>query len=134
MRRISAVVCCAAYLVFGPLAGHAHVHGAASHHAEARGLHLDHAHLSGIDSHNRSGFRSTADVEARHVGHHDGDAVDLSAWAVRVLANARVLPAIFAGAATTEQPSDVSATLPEGPRPPRGPPTKIPPRLRAPPA
>jgi len=132
MRRILALGCCVLYLVFGFVAGAAHLHESADHHAESRGLHLDHAHVGHATGHEHG---SSAHFDARHVAHHDGDVLYLSATALRSLdGNTRLMPATVAVGATVDPPtatSDHDATRPGHSRaPPRSSRT----RPRAPPA
>lgn len=142
MRRILALGCCAAYLVFGFVAGAAHVHESADHHREMRGLHLDHAHLGQASDHEPAGHHQhgspeNGDVrgEARHVGHHDGDALYLTATALRSLnSSLRVMPATVPGGGTIDPPALISVRSDELPNQRRGPPRNGPARPRAPPA
>lgn len=142
MRRVVAIVCCAAYLAFGFVAGTAHVHEAADHHESMRGLHLDHDHLGGAsghrhDHHHRHAPTDEGDVglDAAHVAHHEGDALYLTVTAQRTLdSSPRVAPAMVASGATIESPTRVAMRRYERSEPMRGPPEfrRTPPR--APPA
>lgn len=134
--------CCAVYLAFGFVAGAAHVHEAADHHDEMRGLHLDHDHLG-----ESSGLGSTctrqpvysddggAHLDARHIGHHEGDVLYLTVTAQRLLnSGLRVLPAIVAVGETIDRPALVSVRRNELPDQLRGPPSNGSTPPRAPPA
>jgi len=139
MRRILITGLCALYWAFGSVAGVAHVHGAAGHREEARGLHLDHAHLAHHGDHERDDSltgRDDADARADslHIAHHSGDAVYLSQSAMRLFPIVRVLPAIVPVGPAIECPLLVSGTAGVRSNQPRDPPEKILPRLRAPPA
>lgn len=134
VRRILTLGLCAAYLAFGSVAGVAHIHGAAGHHQESRGVHLDHAHL---DDHGHGHARNHDDGTrdpGRHVDHHEGDAVDVPASAIVRLPNVRVFPAIAAAETTIDHSSLTRETGQDRPSQPSEPRRKIPPRLRAPPA
>ena len=133
--------CCAAYLAFGFVAGAAHVHESADHHAQTRGLHLDHAHLGDSadhdHEHNARHESPGGDVrfDTRHVGHHDGDALYLSATALRSIdSSLRLMPATVSAGVTFEPPSAMSDCDETMADPPRGPPRRSPTRPRAPPA
>jgi hypothetical protein len=139
MRRIFVTGLCALYLAFGSVAGLAHVHEAAGHHEESRGVHLDHAHVDHHVDHHHADSRTGRDdagvqTDSQHVDHHIGDAVYLSQSAIRSLPNVRVLPTIVSDGPAIESPSLVSEFEGDRPGRPRDPPGKIPPRLRAPPA
>ena len=137
MRRILTLGLCALYLAFGSVAGLAHVHGPSGHHEESRGLHVDHAHLKHADdhAHEHTGDGDGGALLAHgHVDHHDGDAAEVSASAVRWHPNVRSLPAIVSVGSVIDRPSLTRKTAGEGPSHPWKPPRKIPPRLRAPPA
>jgi hypothetical protein len=142
MRRTLALGCGALYLVFGFMAGLAHVHESADHHQEYRGLHVDHGHLndSGDHDHHHGHSREAASgheeqIHARHADHHDGDAIHLNTTASLTLdSNARVMPAIVSASTVIDPPSSSSELDETFSRQPRYPPRKIPPRLRAPPA
>jgi hypothetical protein len=146
MRRVLSVSCCALYLAFGLVAGLAHQHASADHHAALQGLHLDHDHLGESrhrehhhDHHPGSGDPDAVDrlasPAARYVDHHDGDAVSLSATAARsVDPSVRPVPAIVSPGVVIDPPpaaSDRAAILAGQPR---DPPREDPPRPRAPPA
>ena len=142
MRRILALGCCAAYLVFGFVAGAAHVHESADHHEDMRGLHLDHAHLGEASEHEPAGHYEPGSpengdvcVDARHVGHHDGDALYLTATALRSLdLGLRVMPATVSVGGTIDPPALISLRSDELPDQLRRPPNYGPTRPRAPPA
>jgi len=142
MRRLLALGCSAAYLVFGFVAGAAHVHESADHHEDMRGLHLDHAHLGEASDHEPAGHHEpgspengNARVDARHVGHHDGDALYLTATALRALdSGLRVMPATVSVGGTVDPPALISVRSDELPDQLRGPPGDGPTRSRAPPA
>lgn len=142
MRKILVLGCCAVYLTFGFVAGAAHVHESADHHEEMRGLHLDHAHLDDSADHRREGHvghgwpeGGDRRIDARHVGHHDGDALYLTAKALRSLdSGLRVMPVTVSVGATIDPPTGSSDRTDELPNQLRGPPRKGPTRLRAPPA
>jgi len=134
LRGILALGCCALHLAFGFTAGLAHVHGAADHHEQSRGLHLDHAHLTGDPGEHRHDAPRDLEVDTRHVDHHEGDAVYLNATAASVLASARVLPAVLPALPAVDRPLGTPEIRMARPSRPRDPPPKIPPRLRAPPA
>jgi hypothetical protein len=142
MRRILALGCCAAYLVFGFVAGAAHVHESADHHEDMRGLHLDHAHLGESSDHGPAGHHEHGSsenghvrVDVRHVGHHDGDALYLTATALRSLdSGLRVMPSIVSVGGTIDPPASSSIRSDELPGQRRGPPSNGPTRPRAPPA
>ena len=140
MRRFLALGCCAVYLAFGFVAGAAHVHESADHHEETRGLHLDHVHLGGShkqESHLGHGSSEDGDarIDARQVGHHDGDALYLTATALRSFdSSLRLMPATVSVGATVDPhsaSSDRDETMPDQMR---GPPRKGPTRPRPPPA
>jgi len=139
MRRILALGCCALYLVFGFVAGAAHLHESADHHAESRGLHLDHSHLGSADHDHHLGHGSSDDddvrFDSRHVGHHgEGDVLYLTATALRSLDSNRLMPAIVSVGVTIDPSSATSDHDEALPGPPRDPPRKNPTRPRAPPA
>ena len=142
MRRILALGCCAAYLVFGFVAGAAHVHESADHHEEMRGLHLDHAHLGEEPDHEPAGHHEPGSPEngevsvgAGHVGHHDGDVFHLTATVLRSFdSGLRVMPAAVSVGATIDSPALISVRSDEPPHQLRGPPRNGPTRPRAPPA
>jgi hypothetical protein len=142
MRRLLALGCCAVYLVFGFVAGAAHVHESADHHEDMRGLHLDHAHLGEAADHEPAGHHEPVSsengdvrVDALHVRHHDGDALYLTATALRSLdSGLRVLPATVSVGATIDPPGLISVRSDELPDQLTGPPRNGPTRLRAPPA
>ena len=136
MRRILALGCCAAYLVFGFVAEAAHVHESADHHEDMRGLHLDHAHLGEASDHEPvSPENGDVRVDARHVGHHDGDALYLTATTLRSLASGlRVMPATVSVGGTIDPPALISVRSDELPNQWRAPPGNSPARPRAPPA
>jgi len=128
MRRVLVLGCCALYLAFGFVAGAAHLHEAADHHAELRGLHLDHTHLGGAAGHEQ-------ERQLEHESPHDGDVLYLSATAVRSLdANVRLMPAMVAVGTTIDPPSTMSDRHEALPSQPRDPPPRIRTRPRAPPA
>lgn len=142
MRRLLALGCCAAYLAFGFLAGAAHVHEAAGHHDEMRGLHLDHTHV-GMGSGHEGAVRHEAGpphdggahLDAQHIEHHDGDALYLNATAQRsVDPGLRLLPAMVAVGAILDPPATVSVYRNELSDPLRGPPRTGPTAPRGPPA
>ncbi|MBT8461177.1 MAG: hypothetical protein KJO44_01550 [Gemmatimonadetes bacterium] len=141
MRKLLALGCCVAYLAYGVVAGFAHVHEAADHHKEMRGLHLDHAHV-GDSREEPTGHQdhsppddSQPQLEARHVGHHEGDALYLTVTAQRSLdSGPRVLPVMIAVGATFDAPNRVSTGRSEVPNQLRGPPQQRPTPSRAPPA
>jgi hypothetical protein len=126
MRGIFVLGCCALYVAFGFVAGAAHLHESADHHAELRGLHLDHVHLG------------AGHEQERHLEHeppHDGDVLYLSATALRSLdANVRLMPATIAFGATIDPPSTMSDRDDALAGRPRDPPPRIRTRPRAPPA
>lgn len=142
MRRLLALGCALAYLAFSVVAGAAHVHEAAGHHDEMRGLHLDHTHVgdvsrdpSGHDHHHAPSEDSRPRIEGRHVDHHEGDALYLAMTAQRALdSGLRVLPAMIAVGATMEPSSRTSTSRDETPRHLRGPPQRRLTPSRAPPA
>jgi hypothetical protein len=145
MRRFCAFLCCAAYLAFGFVVGAAHVHESGDHHAEMRGLHLDHSHLGEHGGHAHHGEHAAHShhahahagdqqrFHARHTPHHEGDAVYLTVPAQRSLDSTQVIPAMvslgftveapaFAFTRGIEQPDAVRGPPPEGPTPARAPP------------
>ena len=135
MRRLLVFGCCAAYLAFGFVAGAAHKHGAADHHAELRGLHLDHAHLGESSGHGPTHSHRRAPGGARtgaqHLGHHDGDALYVNVIAHRSLESGpSVVPATVTVGAVIDPPALPPVRRDELPvqlsGPPRGSP--IPPR------
>lgn len=142
MRRLLALSCCALYLAFGSIAGVAHVHRAADHHDEMRGLHVDHAHLGHAtrhvsdEHHQRARSKpSESRVEGLHVAHHDDDALQLRVTARRLSdPGLRVIPATVVATATVDAPSFVSLRRGESSDPLRGPPRECPVPARAPPA
>lgn len=142
MRRLLALGSCAAYVAFGFVAGGAHVHRAADHHEEMRGLHLDHAHLAegsgheAVDNHEPSApDGGEARLDAAHIGHHEGDALYLTVTAQRSFdPGLRVLPAMVVVGATIDAPRLPSVRLDELPDQLRGPPRNGPTPPRAPPA
>jgi ABC-type Zn2+ transport system substrate-binding protein/surface adhesin len=127
MRKLLVLGCCALYLSFGSMAGVAHVHESADHHDGARGIHLDHGHLSDSSDHDH-------DDHHRHTDHHDDDAVYLEATAARPLdSSVRLMPAVVSVDAWVDPPSRPSNCDEAVTSQPRDPPRKFPPRLRAPP-
>ena len=142
MRRLLALGCCAAYLAFGFTAGVAHVHDAADHHDEMRGLHLDHDHLGEVADHGPTGHRHPASPGAgeahlgtRHIDHHERDALYLNVTAQCLVdSGLRVAPAVLVVAATTDSAIAVSGLRSERQGPQRGPPGADPTPSRAPPA
>jgi hypothetical protein len=142
MRRLLALGCCAVYLVFGLVAGAAHVHESADHHEESGGLHLDHTHLGEDAGHEPAGHHEPVSpengdprVDARQVGQHDGDVIYLTATALRSLdSGLRVMPATVSVDAAIDPPGWISARSDELPDQLRGPPRYGPTRPRAPPA
>ena len=125
MRKILALGCCALYLAFGIVAGAAHWHESADHHAESRGLHLDHAHLGDTDDHEHPG----------HPSPHDGDVLYLSATALRSLdSSVRLMPATVSVGATIDPPAAMSERDEAAPGQQRDPPQENRIRPRAPPA
>jgi hypothetical protein len=128
MRRILALGCCALYLAFGFVAGAAHLHESADHHAESRGLHLDHTHVGNSADHQQ-------EPRIENESSHDGDVVYLSAPALRSIdSGVRLMPATVAVGATIDPPSTISDWDQEMPRRPRDPPRTTRIRPRAPPA
>lgn len=142
MQRLLAIGCCALYVGFGFVADLAHVHEAADHHAEMRGLHFDHAHLGAASDHDSAGHhappsseRRGAPTDARHVGHHDADVLYLAVAANRALdAGLHAMPALVSSHGTTDPPAAGSARNDEPADRLRGPPRKGRTRPRAPPA
>lgn len=142
MRRLVALSCCALYLAFSFGAGTAHVHRAADHHDEMRGLHLDHAHFGhgtdhGPDGHHEHTHSEPSEhrVDGLHVAHHDGDALELNVTARRMSdSGLRVTPATVVTTVTVEAPSFVALRRGESSDPLRGPPSRGPFPARAPPA
>jgi hypothetical protein len=151
MRRLIATTCCLLTLAFGFVADAAHVHPSSDHHHESRGLHLDHTHPGGAadgdryhghahghaheHAHEQNPTSGGAGLDARHVDHHDGDAVYVSANVVRPPESpARPLPAVVSMVPFVERPTLALTTLDVGGGVPRAPPREAPPRLRGPPA
>jgi len=133
MRRLLALGCCAVYLAFGFVAGAAHLHEAADHHQEMRGLHLDHSHLG--EALHVPHENGNAGDETRHVGHHDGDAFYLTVTALRSFdSGLRMMPATVSVGATIDPPSLISIRRDERSDQLRGPPRRGPTSPRAPPA
>lgn len=139
MRRLLALGCCAAHLAFGLVAAGAHVHPAADHHEEMRGLHLDHVHW-GETGHGHTTDHGPANtdegtrLDARHIGHHGGAALYLSVAAGRSHDSIpRTLPALIVVDAAVEPPATVRMRPSELPCPLRGPPTTGTIPARAPP-
>ena len=118
------------------------MHESADHHEESRGLHLDHAHLGKAADHEPAGRpepiapkNGGVGIDARHVGHHDGDTLYLTATALRSLdSSLRVMPATVSVVTTIDPPELSSVRSDELPDQLRGPPRKGPTRPRAPPA
>ena len=132
MRRLVALGCCFVYLTFGFMAGAAHVHEAADHHEEMRGLHLDHDHLG--ETSGAPSDEGEAGFDARHVGHHEGDVLYLTVTAQRSLdSGLQLVPAMIALGATIE-PAVFVSTRRDGPDRLRGPPKLGLTPSRAPPA
>jgi len=138
--------CCALYLLFGSVAGLAHVHESADHHQESRGLHLDHGHLDDPDGHDRHhghhhyhATESAREPATRTAGgrveHHDNDALYLNAAANRsVLPKIFQMPAVVSAREVVDPPPQVFDRGDSTTGQPRDPPRKTLPRLRAPPA
>ena len=83
MRRTIALGCSALYLVFGFMAGLAHVHESADHHQNSRGLHLDHGHLNDSgdhdfhhDQHHGHSHEATGSHEERIDARHEAEVAD----------------------------------------------------------
>lgn len=141
MRRLLALGCGLAYLAYGVVAGAAHVHEAADHHDELRGLHLDHAHV-GDEWNDPTGDHDHGPLEDgqlqlgdRHVDHHEGDALYFTMTAQRSLGSGpRVMPAIIVVEATFDPPILVSTSRIEVSDQLRVPPQARPTPSRAPPA
>ena len=142
MRAILALGCCGLYLAFGLTAGFAHLHESDNHHAESRGLHLDHAHLGDLADHGHGrhfGHESPHAGDARpdspHIGHHDDDVLFLNTPALRSLdPTLRLLPATVSVVATIDCSWPMSGGDEATPAQPRDPPPGSPARPRAPPA
>ncbi len=137
MRRLLAIGCCAAYLLFGLVAGAAHVHGSDDHHREMGGLHLDHTHVGdAADHHAPMPFEDgDGSAAARYAVEHDGDALYLNATARCTLdPGLRVMPASVSRGATFDPPALILVRNDELSNHLRGPPRNGPTRLRAPPA
>lgn len=141
MRGILAITCGAVYLAFGMLAGAAHLHESADHHAESRGLHLDHAHVGDAAAHGQKdhlehhSHDGDAPLAQRHFAHHEGDILYLSATTMRSSgSHHRLLPAIVSFGAADEPPEAMSIRDVVIPGPPRDPPRTNRIRPRAPPA
>ena len=142
MRKPMALSCCVLYLAFSSIAGSAHVHRAADHHDELRGLHLDHGHIGhateddpGRHHHPRSSEPGEARTKGLHIEQHDGDALELRVTAQRPSApGLRVMPATVVMSARVEAPSFVRCRSTESSDPLRGPPCRSPVPARAPPA
>ena len=142
MRGILTLGCCAAYLVFGFVAGAAHVHESADHHEDMRGLHLDHTHSGEVADHGPAGHdepgppeNGDVRVDARHVEHHGEDALYLTLTALRAHdSGLRVAPATVSVGETIVPPASISVRSDELPNQRRGPPPDGPTRPRAPPA
>lgn len=128
VHRLVALACCAFTLLFGLVAGRAHLHESADHHGIQRGLHLDHLHLSNAAGH--------GPIDAHHVDGHGDEIVYLTtAVVVSVQPRVQATPAIEPIEAAIPPPPSRSTWLHAAARAtPRGPPHKIPPRMRAPPA
>jgi len=141
MRRFLALSCCAAYLAFGLVAGVAHQHQSADHHAQSRGLHVDHAHMGHSAEHGRqhrhqhpSPHDGGARSEVGHVEHHEGDALYVNAPVMRSLDSTVLLvPATAASTAVVDPPDIMRIHRQAPPRQPKDPPRKRPTRRRAPP-
>lgn len=141
MRRLLALVCCATYLAFGLVAGAAHQHQSGDHHAQARGLHVDHAHMghsTGQAHQHRHQHPSPHDGDARsvagHAEHHEGDVLYLNAPALgSPVSTLRLLPATVSAAAAIDPPDVARARGATAQRQPKEPPRKRPTRPRAPP-
>jgi hypothetical protein len=120
------------------MAGAAHLHESADHHEESRGLHLDHTHLSDSADHGHghdSPHDGHARLDGRHVGHHGGDVLYLSATTLRLLdSSLRSLPAAVSVGATIDPPSAIEDRVAAMPGRPRDPPPQDRTRPRAPPA
>lgn len=132
MRRLLAFGCCAVYLVFGFVAGVAHVHESAGHPEDTHGLHVDHAHLDSAVDHGPAGHHEPASPE-----NGDGrvDSLHLTAMALRSFdTSQRVLPATLSVGGTIEPPGRVSVRGEDLPQQRGEPPRSGPTRLRAPPA
>lgn len=141
------MACCAFTLLFGLVAGRAHLHESTGHHGGPRGLHLDHRHLSNAAGHEHDHFAvphgtherddmaaGHGPVDAHHVDGHGDDIVYLTV-VVSVQPRVQATPAIEPIEAAIAPPPSRSTRLHAATRAtPRGPPRKIPPRLRAPPA
>ena len=136
--------CCALTFVFGAVTATAHVHGPGDHHAESRGLHLDHGHLSRSSNHDHhhghhhghdhGGAPSHATV---HIvaGEHHHDGLYLNEAAARsVGSSVRAAIAMAAPGPVLDAPSTESKRKASAAAVFTDPPDKIPPRLRAPPA
>jgi hypothetical protein len=149
MRSLVALVCCAAFLTFGVVSDAAHIHDSADHHAEAGGLHFDHAHLHGAtdhDTHHGHGHHhphpepssepsDDPQFDARHAPHHHGDALYLSATALRTSdSSLRSMPATVAVGPLIGPPTATAVHDPGGSGPSRAPPRRDSIRPRAPPA
>ena len=98
----AAIAGSAASWAFGFVVGAAHVHEAGDHHAELRGLHLDHSHLGETAGHSHHAHHTHAHAGAgpsfdgRHMEHHEGDALYLTVPAQRSLESAQAPPAMVA--------------------------------------
>jgi hypothetical protein len=136
MRRLVVLGGGVAYLMFGVLSGAAHVHESADHHAQARGLHLGHVHLGHAAGHEPEGHRRNSDrrATARHVEHHDADAVYLTATVLAPGSGPRAMPATVSVGAALDPPVSMPLGADERPRWLRGPPRRGPTPPRAPPA
>ena len=141
MRTLIALSCCVLTVAFGFVAGAAHVHRAADHHDDMRGLHLDHAHIGhgtdhGHERHARHSHTSPGEsVGTIHLEHHDRDVLHFDVTARRLSdPGLRVMPATVAAAAKVDPPSSVSIRRAVPPEPLRGPPGEGEVPARAPPA
>lgn len=146
MRRILAWGCCALTLAFGFVVANAHVHDSGGHHAESRGLHLDHGHLGRSNHHDAHGDHGHGHDHGHDHGHghantaqgmaggHHHDGLYLNAAVARAAGSGiRNVMAVAVAGPVVQAPAVSSDRTPVETADPADPPDKIPPRLRAPP-